>query len=227
MGSVVSEAVKLIVSGDREVLFIAFTSLRIALTSTVLASLISVPLGVFLHFTSFPFKRGVVSVLHALMALPTVVIGLLVFSFISRSGPFGSLILLFSPAGIVIGQVILASPILTSLVYTGLSKIDPRFHETLITLGARKGDVLTASLSEARYVIISAVLAGFGRVVGEVGVSMMLGGNIRWYTRTMTTSIALETSKGEFELGLSLGLILMILALMINAATHILLKSED
>jgi len=227
MGSVVSEAVKLIVSGDREVLFIAFTSLRIALTSTVLASLISVPLGVFLHFTSFPFKRGVVSVLHALMALPTVVIGLLVFSFISRSGPFGSLNLLFSPAGIVIGQVILASPILTSLVYTGLSKIDPRFHETLITLGARKGDVLTASLSEARYVIISAVLAGFGRVVGEVGVSMMLGGNIRWYTRTMTTSIALETSKGEFELGLSLGLILMILALMINAATHILLKSED
>lgn len=227
MGNVITEAVKLILSGDREVLFIAFTSLRIAIASTIFASLISVPFGVFLHFASFPLKRAVVSVLHALMALPTVVIGLLVFSFISRSGPLGFLNLLFSPAGIVIGQVILASPILTSLVYTGLSRIDPRFHETLITLGATKGDVLLASLTEARYVIISAVLAGFGRVIGEVGVSMMLGGNIRWYTRTMTTSIALETSKGDFELGLSLGLILMSIALLINAATHILLKSED
>jgi tungstate transport system permease protein len=161
------------------------------------------------------------------MALPTVVIGLMVYSFISRSGPLGSLDILFSPAGVIVGQVILASPILTSLVHTGLSKIDPRFHETLVTLGAGRGDILLASLSEARYVIVSAVLAGFGRVIGEIGVSMMLGGNIRWYTRTMTTSIALETSKGEFELGLSLGLILMILALSINAVTHILLKSEE
>jgi tungstate transport system permease protein len=104
--------------------------------------------------------------------------------------------------------------------------MDPRFHETLVTLGARSTDVITASLSEAKFVIISAILAGFGRVIGEVGVSMMLGGNIRWYTRTMTTSIALETSKGEFELGLSLGLILMCIALAVNAATHLLVKEE-
>jgi tungstate transport system permease protein len=227
MGRVILDALKLIVSGDREVLFIAFTSLRFAAASTVIASLISVPFGIFLHFAIFPIKRAVVSVLHALMALPTVVIGLMVYSFISRSGPLGSLDILFSPAGVIVGQVILASPILTSLVHTGLSKIDPRFHETLVTLGAGRGDILLASLSEARYVIVSAVLAGFGRVIGEIGVSMMLGGNIRWYTRTMTTSIALETSKGEFELGLSLGLILMILALSINAVTHILLRSEE
>jgi tungstate transport system permease protein len=160
------------------------------------------------------------------MAVPTVVIGLLVFSFISRSGPLGPLNLLFSPKAIVLGQVFLVVPILTSLVYSGLSKMDVRFHETLITLGAKQKDVLKASIIEARFIIISAVLAGFGRVIGEVGVSMMLGGNIRWYTRTMTTSIALETSKGQFELGLSLGFILLGIALAVNALTHILIKSE-
>jgi len=227
MNTVVGDAIRLIISGDREVYFIAFTSVRIAITSTFFSALISVPLGVLLHFSRFPLKRAVISVLHALMALPTVVIGLLVFSLISRSGPLGSFDLLFRPAAIVLGQMILAAPILTSLIYSGLSRMDPRFHETLITLGAQKRDVLTASLAEARFVIISALLAGFGRVIGEVGVSMMLGGNIRWYTRTMTTSIALETSKGDFELGLSLGLILMIIALGINAGTHILAKSEE
>ncbi|HDQ13785.1 MAG TPA: ABC transporter permease subunit [Sediminispirochaeta sp.] len=226
MISIVADALELILTGDREVYFIASTSVRFALTSTVIAALIGVPMGILLHFTRFPFKRAVVSVLHALMALPTVVIGLMVFSFISRSGPLGPLDLLFNPAGVIIGQVILATPILISLVYSGLSRMDPRFHETLITLGAKRGNVLTASIAEARLVIISAILTGFGRVIGEVGVSMMLGGNIRWFTRTMTTSIALETAKGDFELGLSLGLILMIIALLINGATHMLLRSE-
>ncbi len=226
MDTVFTGALSLIFSGDKELYFIAFTSLRFSLISTSIASLISIPLGILLHFYAFPLKRAFVSVLHALMALPTVVIGLLVFSFISRSGPLGSLNLLFNPSGIIIGQVILASPILTALVYSGLSKLDPRFHETLITLGARKADILWASLREARFVIISSVLAGFGRVIGEIGVSMMLGGNIRWYTRTMTTTIALETSKGNFELGLSLGLILMTIALLINGTTHMLVKPE-
>ena len=227
MDTVLGEALHLIFTGNREVYFIAYTSLRISLTSTFFAALISIPAGVLLHFSAFPFKRPLISVLHALMALPTVVVGLLVFSFISRSGPLGGLDLLFNPSAVVVGQVILASPILTSLVYSGLSKMDPRFHETLVTLGARRKDVLTASLTEARFVIISAVLAGFGRVIGEVGVSMMLGGNIRWYTRTMTTSIALETSKGDFELGLSLGLILMVIALLVNAATHTFVRSGE
>ena len=226
MDNAIVEAFRLIFTLDREVFFIAFTSLRISLMSTGIASLFSIPLGVFLHFSSFPFKRAVIAVLSALMAVPTVVIGLLVFSFISRSGPLGPLNLLFSPKAIVLGQVFLVVPILTSLVYSGLSKMDVRFHETLITLGAKQKDVLKASIIEARFIIISAVLAGFGRVIGEVGVSMMLGGNIRWYTRTMTTSIALETSKGQFELGLSLGFILLGIALAVNALTHILIKSE-
>ncbi|WP_319478381.1 ABC transporter permease [Marispirochaeta aestuarii] len=226
MGSIFTEALRLIVSGDREVFFIAFTSLRLALASTFFASLMSIPLGIALHFGRFPFKRPMISVLSALMAVPTVVIGLLVFSVISRSGPLGELNLLFTPGAIIIGQVFLVLPVLTSLVYSGLSRMDPRFHETLITLGARRGDVLKASIIEARFIIISAVLAGFGRVVGEVGVSMMLGGNIRWYTRTMTTSIALETSKGQFELGISLGMILLAIALGINIITHSLVKND-
>ncbi len=220
------QAVQLLLSGDREVYYIAFTSLRISLISTVIASFISVPLGILLHFSRFRSKRVVVAVLNALMAVPTVVIGLFVFSLISRSGPLGSLNLLFRPVAIVVGQIILAAPILISMVYTGLSKIDDRFHETLITLGARKKDVLLASLVEARFIIFSAVLAGFGRVIGEVGVSMMLGGNIRWFTRTMTTSIALETSKGDFELGLALGVILLIIALLVNGAIHMIVRKE-
>jgi len=222
-----TEAFRLIFSGDREVFFIVFTSLRFSLISTAIASLFSIPLGTFIHFSSFPFKRGVGALLNALMALPTVVVGLLVFSFISRSGPFGNLNLLFTPAAVIIGQVILSFPILTSLIYSGLSKIDSRFHETLITLGAKKKDVIKASVIEARFIIISAVMAGFGRVIGEVGVSMMLGGNIRWYTRTMTTTISLETSKGDFELGLSLGIILMIIALAVNAVVHALVKNNE
>lgn len=226
MGSIFSEAFRLILSGDREVYFIAFTSLRLATASTLIASLVSIPLGIALHFSRLPFKRPIISVLSALMAVPTVVIGLMVFSLISRSGPLGELNLLFTPGAVVIGQVVLVLPILTSLVYSGFSRMDPRFYETLITLGARRGDVLKASIIEARFIIISAILAGFGRVVGEVGVSMMLGGNIRWYTRTMTTSIALETSKGQFELGISLGLILLIIALAINILTHSLVKND-
>ncbi|MCF7929241.1 MAG: ABC transporter permease [Spirochaetales bacterium] len=226
MQSAFAHAIELIVTGDREVIAIALTSLRFALSSVGIAALISIPLGVLLHFNRFRMKRAVVAVLNALMALPTVVVGLLVFSLISRSGPLGQLNMLFSPAGVILGQVILASPILISLVFSGLSRMDSRFHETLITLGAKQRDVLIASLVEGRFVIISAILAGFGRVIGEVGVSMMLGGNIRWYTRTMTTSIALETSKGEFELGLALGMILMIIALAVNGIIHSLVKSD-
>ena len=226
MENPLGQAIRLLLSGDREIYFIAFTSLRISLTSTAIASLLSVPVGILLHFKHFPLKRVLISILNSLMALPTVVVGLLVFSFISRSGPLGSLNLLYSPPAIIIGQIILISPILISLVYSGFSKIDARFHETVITLGAKPMDVLKAAVVEARFVIASAVLAGFGRLIGEIGVSMMLGGNIRWYTRTMTTAIALETSKGEFIMGLALGFILVALAFVINGIIHWLIRNE-
>ncbi|UCF98171.1 MAG: ABC transporter permease [Spirochaetaceae bacterium] len=219
-------AVQLLFSGNKEVFFIAWTSLRLSLVSVVIASSLSLPLGFLIGLKSFRGKKGVIAFLNALIALPTVVVGLLVYSFISRAGPLGSLGLLFSPGAINIGQVILCFPLITSLVYSALSRLDRRLPETLITLGAKHVEIFWMTLREGRIAILSAILSGFGRVVGEVGVAMMLGGNIRWYTRTLTTAIALETSKGEFELGLALGLILMAIAFLVNFTLHGIIKHE-
>jgi tungstate transport system permease protein len=220
------EAVNLLFSGNKEVFFIVFTSLKFSFTSVFIASIFSIPLGISLHWNTFRFKRSFVAFLHGLMALPTVVIGLLIYAMFSNSGIFGNSRILFTPSAIIIGQSVLAFPLITSMVYSGLSKLDPRFKETLVTLGAQKKDIFTATIRESKFIILSAILAGFGRVVGEVGVSMMLGGNIRWFTRTITTTIALETSKGAFSLALALGIILMIIALGINFVLHMLVKDE-
>ena len=219
-------AFDLLLSGDREVYFIVWTSLRITLVSTVLASAISVPTGVMLGLSTFRGKRFLIAVLNSLMAVPTVVVGLIVYSFLSRSGPFGRWGILFSPSAIVIGQVVLSFPIVTSFVYGSLSRMDRRLPETLITLGARRFHIVMMVVREARAAILSAILAGFARVIGEVGISMMLGGNIRWYTRTITTAIALETSRGDFELGLALGIILLLMALGLNLILHSMVRRD-
>jgi tungstate transport system permease protein len=226
MFGIFGQAIGLLIAGDREVYFIAWTSLRLSLISVVIASALSLPLGFWIGLKSFPGKKQLIAFLNSLMALPTVVVGLLVYSFISRSGPLGSLGLLFSPVAIHIGQIILCFPLITSLVYSALSRVDQRLPETLITLGARPAEIFRMTIWEGRIAILSALLSGFGRVVGEVGVAMMLGGNIRWYTRTLTTAIALETSKGEFELGLALGIILMAIAFIVNFTLHGLVKHE-
>jgi tungstate transport system permease protein len=168
----------------------------------------------------FRGRRALLAVLTSLMALPTVVVGLIVYSLISRAGPLGVFGILFTPRAVIIGQAILALPIIVSMTASGLSSLDPLFPEMLPTLGASRRGILWMSVRQARGAVLSASLAAFGRVVGEVGVAMMLGGNIRWYTRTITTAIALETSKGEFELGLALGMILMVVSLGVNAVLH-------
>ncbi|MBI9100029.1 MAG: ABC transporter permease [Spirochaetaceae bacterium] len=218
--NVLFEALKLIISGDRELVAICLTSLRFSLTSIFWASLAGIPLGFLLKLKSFTGKKFTLVVVNSLMALPTVVVGLLVYSLVARSGPLGELGLLFTPVAIIIGQVILVLPIITSMVYGSVSDMDPRLPETLKTLGASGFPYYLMMLKEMKNPILSAVLAGFGRVIGEVGVSMMLGGNIRWYTRTITTTISLQTSKGEFELGLALGLVLMIIAFVLNFLIH-------
>jgi tungstate transport system permease protein len=220
------QAIQLLISGDREVYFIAWTSLRLSLISVAIASALSLPLGFLIGLKEFRGKKGVIAFLNTLMALPTVVVGLLVYSFISRAGPLGFLGILFTPTAIHVGQVILCFPLITSLVYSALSRLDQRLPETLVTLGARRTEVFRMILLEGRIAILSALLSGFGRVVGEVGVAMMLGGNIRWYTRTLTTAIALETSKGEFELGLALGIILMAIAFVVNFTLHGVVRHE-
>ncbi len=213
-------------SGDPELWFIAGTSLRFSLSSAIIACIPGIPLGVLIALKRFRGRRALLTVLNSLMALPTVLVGLIVYSLISRSGPLGSLGLLFTPAAVIIGQAILAFPIVASMTASGLSNLDPLFPEVLTTLGASRRGILWMSVREARGAVLAAALAAFGRVVGEVGAAMMLGGNIRWYTRTITTAIALETSKGEFELGIALGIILMATALGVNALLHGVVKHE-
>ncbi len=219
------EAFTLLISGDAETWGIVARSVRFSFLSTIFSLLPGVPLGVALAVGKFPGKRIAVSVVNAMTAVPTVVIGLAAYSLISRSGPMGKFGWLFAQAGVVMGQTLLALPVVVSLSYTGLAKLDPRFHETLTTLGTKPLLRLLITLREARSVLIAAAVAAFGRVTGEVGVSMMLGGNIRHLTRTMTTAIALDAAKGDFERAISLGLVLLVIALGVNLALHFLTAS--
>jgi tungstate transport system permease protein len=206
-----------------EVFEVMGVSLRVSLAATVLATAVSVPLGFLLSVSEFRGKRTIVGVTNTLMALPTVVVGLLVYILLSRSGAFGFLGILYTPTAIVVGQFILALPIITALTYAAASSVDARVRKTAESLGAGPSQAAWMVLKEARLGIIAAVIAGFGRVIAEVGSAVMVGGNIRGYTRTMTTTIALETSKGNFALGITLGLILLLVALSINLAVDMFL----
>ncbi len=207
----------LLVGFDPEVWTVVWTSLRVSVTAAVLASAVGIPLGAAIGLGRFPGRRGVMLVLNTLMALPTVVVGLLLYGLIGRQGPLGGWGLLFTPTGIVLGEFVLAVPIVTNLVVAAVDGLDPRVWATCRSLGGGPVVSARAVLWEARFGVLAAVVAGFGRVLGEVGVAMMLGGNIRGFTRTMTTAIALETSKGEFELGLALGAVLLTAAFGVNA----------
>ncbi|RJP73740.1 MAG: ABC transporter permease subunit [Candidatus Abyssobacteria bacterium SURF_17] len=219
-----SEAIKqslwLIIHFDHELATIVWTSLRVSLTSTALASIVGVPLGFIIAVGRFKGKHHVEVALNTSMALPTVVVGLTVYSFISRRGPLGAYGLLFTPTAMVIGQFILATPIIVALSVSATKAIDARVGETARTLGANAVQTAAAILNEARYAILVAIVAGFGRVIAEVGSAMILGGNIAGYTRTMTTAIALETGKGEFSLAIALGIILLLIALSVNAVVQ-------
>jgi tungstate transport system permease protein len=220
----IRQALVLLTSGDSEIWRTIITTLGFSLWSTLLAVLPGVPAGVALFLGRFHGRRPLAAAVNAVMTLPTVVIGLFVYSMISRSGPLGNLGLLYTPGGVILGQAVLALPLVMAMTYTGLQKLDPRYHETLLTLGAGRWRRFVGIVKEGRFVMMQAILAAFGRVTGEVGVSMMLGGNIRNYTRTMTTTIALEAGKGEFERALALGLVLLVLALVINFITHLAVR---
>jgi len=213
----VAKAFELIVSFEPDVYFIVWTSIKLALISALLATLAGVPLGLFLAIKNFKGKRIITTLLNTLMAVPTVVIGLLVYSFLTRHAPLGSLGLLFTPAAIIIGQFILACPIITAMVFSVTQGNNKHILKTAYGLGANNYQAIKTFLLEIKIPLLAAVMAGFGRVIGEVGVSMILGGNIYRVTRTMTTAIALETSKGEFALALALGFVLLLVALSVNA----------
>ena len=215
-------AIKLLSSFDHEVQSTVWTSLYTSSISIMLASLIGVPAGLWLGIHRFRGRRLLVTLLNTLMALPTVVVGLLLFGLLSRQGPLGSWGLLFTPAAMILGQMVLATPIVANYVHAAVIGADHRILPTALTLGASPRQAAQQLLIEIRFGVMAAVIAGFGRVIAEVGVAMMLGGNIRGTTRTMTTAIALETSKGEFAFGLALGLVLMTVALLVNLGLNFL-----
>ena len=213
-------AIGLIVSFDLEVMEIAGRSLMISVTSTVLASLICIPLASLIHFNRFPGKRIVINIIQTLFSLPTVVVGLFVFVLFSQAGPLGGLNIIFTPTIMVIGQAILITPILLGLIISALGGVDRVIVDTAISLGASGSQVALAVIREARYAVVAAVIVGFGRAISEVGQAIMVGGNIKGFTRVLTTAISLETSKGELELSIALGIILISIALIVNVALN-------
>lgn len=209
-------ALDLIVGLDPEVYRIVWTSVRISLSAVLLASVMAVPAGILTAIFSFPGKRLLQQILDTLMALPTVVVGLVFFGLLTRRGPLGGLGLLYTPAAVVIGECVLIIPLIWNLAISAAAGADRRVRAASRALGAAAVQEAVIFLGEVRYALMAAVIAGFGRAIGEVGVAMMLGGNIAGYTRTMTTAIALQTSKGEFEFGLALGMLLLGTAFLVT-----------
>jgi tungstate transport system permease protein len=217
-----SAALGMILHLNREVLNAVGTSLYTSLTAILFAGLFGIPAGAVIGLGRFPGRGLALTLLNTLMALPTVVVGLILFGLFSRQGPLGPLGLLFTPWAMIAGQVVLATPIVANYTLAAVAGADPRILPTALTLGAGRLQGTWQLLQEVRFGVMAAIVAGFGRVIAEVGVAMMLGGNIRGSTRTMTTAIALETSKGEFAFGLALGIVLMAVALIVNLFLNLL-----
>jgi tungstate transport system permease protein len=211
-------ALKLLMVFDATVWEIIQTSVSISVAAAFIAALLAIPAGVFTALTEFSGKAALQHILNTLMAMPTVVIGLLLYGLFSRMGPLGELGLLYTQSAMIIAQSILIFPIMMNLTLVTVNAADPRLILTLKSLGADKWQQCFQVLKAVRLAVLVAILTGFGRAIGEVGAAMMLGGNIEGYTRTMTTAIALETSKGEFELALALGIVLLLIAFILNFA---------
>ena len=215
-------ALRLIVSPDAELADIVARSPAISLTATAFASLIGLPLGAVVAVYRFPGRRAAVVLLNALMALPPVFVGLMLYVLLSRAGPLGFLGLLFTPAAMVIAQTVLVTPIIAALAHRVLRDLYQDYREQLCSFGARLHDMVGTCMWDARLSLVTVVMAGFGRASAEVGAVLIVGGNIAHVTRVMTTTIALETSKGNLALALALGMILLLIAVGVNAAAAML-----
>jgi tungstate transport system permease protein len=215
-----TKAIELLISLDPEVIQIAGRSLGIAGTSCLLASLICLPLASLIHFHQFRGKRALISTIQTLFAMPTVLVGLFVLVLFSRAGPLGLFRILFTPTAMVIGQILLISPLLLGFTISALSGVSKEIVDTATSLGASGFQTVWLVLREARYAVLAAVIMGFARAISEVGCALMVGGNIRGATRVITTAIALEASKGDIALAIALGMILLFLALIINIALN-------
>lgn len=215
------KAFSLIFSLDRDLLNIILLSIKVSLIALIISTLAGLPAGAFIGLKRFHGRGLIISLLNTFMGLPPVVVGLFVYLLLSRSGPFGLMGLLYTPSAMVIAQTILAFPIVASLSHSAIMGVDPVIRDASLTLGATPPQVTMTIMKEARYGILSGIIAAFGRVMAEVGAILIVGGNIAGYTRVMTTTIALETDKGNFELALALGIILLMLSLVINILLHL------
>ena len=212
----VTTALGMIASADRDLVEILLLSMRVSLTALALACLVAVPVGAALAIGRFRGRGAVIGVFSALMGMPPVVVGLIVYLHLSRSGPLGWLELLYTPTAMVVAQMILVVPIITTFSCQILEDLHADYRELFASLNVPRGAAVLAYIVDARYSLLTAVLAGFGRAVSEVGAVIVVGGNIDHVTRVMTTTIALETSKGELALALALGFILLAVALLVN-----------
>jgi tungstate transport system permease protein len=211
-----TKAIELLISLDPEVMEVVGRSLRISGTACLLASLICIPLGSLIQFHHFRGKRALINIIQTLFSVPTVLVGLLILVLFSRAGPLGELGILFTPPVMIIGQMILITPLLLGLTISALSGVSKEIVDTAASLGASRFQTVWLVLREARYAVLAAVIMGFSRAISEVGCALMVGGNIKGATRIITTVISLEAGKGNLELAIALGIILLLLALIIN-----------
>lgn len=216
------QAIQLLLNADPETYSAVAATVTVSSYAMAASLLIGIPLGFALGYFRFPGRRPVRLVVDTLLSLPTVFIGLMVYALVSHQGPLGGMGLLFTLPGIAIGQTILALPIITALTATTIEGMDANLRTALISLGANRRQLLTGTLWEARHGILAAALTAYGRVMTEVGISMMVGGNIKWHTRTITTAIALETNKGLFAMGIALGLVLLLIAFLTTGLVSLL-----
>lgn len=220
-------SIEMIIGGNAFVYTIALRTLAIATSATIISSLIFIPAGCLVHFKRFRGKRFIVSVIQTLYSVPTVLVGMLVFLFISRSGPLGDLGILFTPGAIVLGEVLLIAPIITGLTISSLQGMGSEVMDTALSLGAGRTGMVFKVLTESRQAILTAVLMAFGRAVSEVGIAIMVGGNISGYTRTLTTAIVLGVGKGETATSIALGIILLALAMVVSVSANILQRGRS
>jgi len=221
------QAFWMVVGFDPELAEITLRSLQVTLIALVIGSSIALPLAAFLAVRRFRWRRSVIAILNALMGLPPVVVGLVVYVLLSRSGPFGIMGLLFTPTAMIIAQVIIIVPLIASIAHQSLRDLWSEYHDLLISMNVTQVQKMRTLLWDARRTLLTASLAGFGRAIGEVGAIMIVGGNIDHATRVLTTAIALETGKGDFALALALGFILIALAISVNLIIHWLSRTEQ
>jgi tungstate transport system permease protein len=216
------DALRLLASGDRELWITIVTSLKVSLTAILVAAPFSIPAGYFLLTGRFRGRQTLIVLVQTLLSFPTVVVGLLLYLLLSRAGPLGNLHWLFSQKAMILGQIVIAIPMLTAFTHAAVQGVDQAVREAAASLGAGRWRLMVTTLRAARFGIVAALSAAFGRIVSEVGCALMVGGNIAGFTRTIPTAIALETSKGEFAQGIALGLVLLVLAFCVNAALSVM-----